>query len=161
MPKGACRNLVRALAWTYFVSWAMFPILFILGREAFGHISYYGSNIGHYILEIFSKNVWTMLGHTLRYKVGRCVQCGIVGHGAGPRTQSQPPHRACKWVSPRPSSTSCTGASFCPPCTPSLRPPCVCHADPPTHHHPRQPDQEGSDQRGGRVHGCGGVCGLR
>jgi bacteriorhodopsin len=35
----------------------MFPILFILGREAFGHITYYGSNIGHFILELFSKNL--------------------------------------------------------------------------------------------------------
>jgi len=35
----------------------MFPILFILGREGFGHITYKGSNIGHFILEIFSKNL--------------------------------------------------------------------------------------------------------
>uniref|UniRef100_A0A7S3QU15 Channelopsin 1 n=1 Tax=Dunaliella tertiolecta TaxID=3047 RepID=A0A7S3QU15_DUNTE len=69
VPKGQCRNLVRAMAWTYFVSWAMFPILFILGREAFGHITYWGSNIGHFILEIFSKNLWTLLGHGLRYRI--------------------------------------------------------------------------------------------
>jgi bacteriorhodopsin len=35
----------------------MFPILFILGQEGFGHITHYGSSLGHSILELFSKNL--------------------------------------------------------------------------------------------------------
>nr|AHH02104.1 AgChR [synthetic construct] len=69
VPKGKCRNIVRFMAWTYYVTWALFPILFILGPEGFGHITYYGSSIGHYVLEIFSKNLWSGTGHYLRLKI--------------------------------------------------------------------------------------------
>ena len=51
VPKGICRTIVRFLAWDYFGSWAMFPILFVLGPEGFGHITAYGSVIAHLVRE--------------------------------------------------------------------------------------------------------------
>lgn len=42
VPKGICRTIVRAMAWTFFASWGMFPVLFLLGPEGFGHLTVYG-----------------------------------------------------------------------------------------------------------------------
>ncbi|GFH12230.1 channelopsin 1 [Haematococcus lacustris] len=69
VPKGICRKIVRFMAWDYFGSWCMFPILFVLGPEGFGHISAYGSVIAHQVLDITSKNIWSMAGHFLRVKI--------------------------------------------------------------------------------------------
>ncbi|KAJ9504933.1 hypothetical protein QJQ45_005425 [Haematococcus lacustris] len=69
VPKGICRKIVRFMAWDYFGSWCMFPILFVLGPEGFGHISAYGSVIAHQVLDITSKNIWSMAGHFLRVKL--------------------------------------------------------------------------------------------
>nr|ABZ90902.1 channelrhodopsin-2 [Volvox carteri f. nagariensis]ABZ90903.1 channelrhodopsin-2 [Volvox carteri f. nagariensis] len=69
VPKGLCRQLVRAMAWLFFVSWGMFPVLFLLGPEGFGHLSVYGSTIGHTIIDLLSKNCWGLLGHFLRLKI--------------------------------------------------------------------------------------------
>nr|AHH02152.1 BsChR1 [synthetic construct] len=69
VPKGTCRKIVRVMAWDYFGSWCMFPILFVLGPEGFGHISAYGSVIAHQVLDITSKNLWSFLGHLLRVKI--------------------------------------------------------------------------------------------
>nr|AGT48261.1 VCOMET [synthetic construct] len=69
VPKGLCRQLVRAMAWLFFVSWGMFPVLFLLGPEGFGHISPYGSAIGHSILDLIAKNMWGVLGNYLRVKI--------------------------------------------------------------------------------------------
>ncbi|GFH14526.1 channelopsin 1 [Haematococcus lacustris] len=69
VPKGICRKIVRAMAWDYFGSWCMFPILFVLGPEGFGHISAYGSVIAHQVLDITSKNLWSLMGHMLRVKI--------------------------------------------------------------------------------------------
>ena len=69
VPKGICRQIVRFMAWDYFGSWCMFPILFVLGPEGFGHISAYGSVIAHQVLDITAKNMWSFAGHLLRVKV--------------------------------------------------------------------------------------------
>nr|AEL28924.1 chimeric channelrhodopsin C1V1 variant 2 [synthetic construct] len=69
VPKGICRELVRVMAWTFFVAWGMFPVLFLLGTEGFGHISPYGSAIGHSILDLIAKNMWGVLGNYLRVKI--------------------------------------------------------------------------------------------
>lgn len=69
VPKGICRQIVRLLAYDFFGSWCMFPILFALGPEGFGHITAYGSMIAHFILDITSKNLWGLGGHLLRVKI--------------------------------------------------------------------------------------------
>jgi len=57
------------MMYVFFVSWVMFPILFVLGPEGFGHLSAYGSTIGHTVADLLSKNLWGLLGHHLRYKI--------------------------------------------------------------------------------------------
>ncbi|KAK9807728.1 hypothetical protein WJX72_007297 [[Myrmecia] bisecta] len=69
VPRGLCRQLVKAMAWVYFTSWVMFPFLFIAGPEGFGVISIAGSVIGHTIADLLSKNTWGFIGHYLRYKI--------------------------------------------------------------------------------------------
>eukprot|EP00854_Cymbomonas_tetramitiformis_P016962 gene16962-20153_t len=49
---------VRYMAIMFFVSWAMFPLLFLMGPEGFGHISNAGSTIGHTFADLLSKNLW-------------------------------------------------------------------------------------------------------
>lgn len=44
VPEGHCRIIVRLMAWVFFLSWAMFPILFVLGPEGFGHLTVYGKH---------------------------------------------------------------------------------------------------------------------
>ncbi|PNH09255.1 hypothetical protein TSOC_004141 [Tetrabaena socialis] len=69
VPKGNCRLIVRCMAWLFFVSWGMSPILFVLGPEGFGHLTVYGSTIGHTIIDVMSKNCWGLFGHVLRVKI--------------------------------------------------------------------------------------------
>nr|AHH02141.1 protein 116 [synthetic construct] len=73
VPKGTCRMLVRLMAWIFFASWACFPLLFVLGPEGFGHISWYASTIGHTIIDLMSKNLWGMLGHFLRVQIHKHI----------------------------------------------------------------------------------------
>jgi bacteriorhodopsin len=70
VPKGECRVLIKIMAWCFFTSWIMFPILFLMGPEGFGHLSPYASIIGHTFADLLSKNLWGLFGHTLRVKVG-------------------------------------------------------------------------------------------
>ncbi len=72
VPKGVCRNLVRAMAWSFFSAWTMFPLLFVFGPEGLGIISRSGSAIGHTVADIISKQLWGFFGHMLRVKVGPC-----------------------------------------------------------------------------------------
>lgn len=53
-----CKSTVKAMAYIFYVSWCMFPILFVLGPEGAGHISGEGSTIGHCIADLLSKNLW-------------------------------------------------------------------------------------------------------
>nr|AHH02134.1 protein 124 [synthetic construct] len=69
VPKGLCRQVVRVMAWLFFASWGMFPVLFLLGPEGFGHIGLYGSTIGHTVIDLLSKNCWGLLGNFLRVKI--------------------------------------------------------------------------------------------
>jgi hypothetical protein len=70
VPKGTCRLLVKLMAWCFFTSWIMFPLLFLMGPEGFGHLSPYASVISHTFADVLSKNLWGLLGHHLRVKVG-------------------------------------------------------------------------------------------
>lgn len=70
VPKGTCRLLVKFMAWCFFTSWIMFPLLFLMGPEGFGHLSPYASVIAHTFADVLSKNLWGLLGHHLRVKVG-------------------------------------------------------------------------------------------
>lgn len=73
VPRGKCRSLVRAMAWTYFVSWPLFPVMFLFGPEGFGIITLSGSYIGHCVIDFISKNVWSVIGWYLRYEVRRFI----------------------------------------------------------------------------------------
>ncbi len=52
------------------------PVVFLFGPEGFGRISPALSLTLHHIFDLFSKNIWGLLGHFLRRKVG-------VGDGHG------------------------------------------------------------------------------
>jgi bacteriorhodopsin len=69
VPKGECQTLIKAMAWTFFTSWVMFPILFAAGPEGLGVLTPYGSTIGHTVADLLSKNLWGLIGHHLRVKV--------------------------------------------------------------------------------------------
>nr|AHH02098.1 protein 91 [synthetic construct] len=69
VPAGMCRDLVKYMCWIYFISWPMFPVLFVAGPEGFHVISWSGSIIGHTVADILSKNLWGLIGHYLRYKI--------------------------------------------------------------------------------------------
>nr|BDS00526.1 light-activated cation selective ion channel [synthetic construct] len=69
VPKGRPRTVVRIMAWLFFLSWGMFPVLFVVGPEGFGVLSVYGSAIGHSILDLIAKNMWGVLGNYLRVKI--------------------------------------------------------------------------------------------
>jgi bacteriorhodopsin len=53
----------------FFGSWLLFPILFLMGPEGFGHLSPWGSIIAHTFADLLSKNLWGLLAHHLRNKV--------------------------------------------------------------------------------------------
>lgn len=69
VPKGKCRKLVKFMAWIFFMSWVMFPLLFLMGPEGFGHLSDYGSIIAHTFADVMSKNLWGLFGHHLRVQI--------------------------------------------------------------------------------------------
>eukprot|EP00238_Polyblepharides_amylifera_P002747 CAMPEP_0196579404 /NCGR_PEP_ID=MMETSP1081-20130531/21590_1 /TAXON_ID=36882 /ORGANISM="Pyramimonas amylifera, Strain CCMP720" /LENGTH=456 /DNA_ID=CAMNT_0041898981 /DNA_START=395 /DNA_END=1765 /DNA_ORIENTATION=- len=56
-----CKNMVRYMAYSFYIGWLMFPILFIIGPEGAGHITGDGSTIGHAVADLFSKNIWGVL----------------------------------------------------------------------------------------------------
>jgi bacteriorhodopsin len=72
------------MAYDFFISWSMFPLLFVLGPEGFHHISAYSSVLAHEICDLFSKNLWTVMGHMLRVKVGRMLLGRMPMHADGP-----------------------------------------------------------------------------
>ena len=41
----------------------------MLGPEGFGKISAYSSGIAHEVCDLLSKNLWGLLGHTIRFKI--------------------------------------------------------------------------------------------
>nr|AHH02106.1 Chronos [synthetic construct] len=69
LPKGVCRKICKIMAYVFFCSWLMFPVMFIAGHEGLGLITPYTSGIGHLILDLISKNTWGFLGHHLRVKI--------------------------------------------------------------------------------------------
>ena len=69
VPKGACRTLVKAMCYLFYGSWILFPLLFALGPEGFGHLTIAGSAIGHTVADVMSKNLWGLAGNSLRNKV--------------------------------------------------------------------------------------------
>eukprot|EP00218_Dolichomastix_sp_CCMP3274_P013063 CAMPEP_0170143336 /NCGR_PEP_ID=MMETSP0033_2-20121228/10355_1 /TAXON_ID=195969 /ORGANISM="Dolichomastix tenuilepis, Strain CCMP3274" /LENGTH=436 /DNA_ID=CAMNT_0010379783 /DNA_START=126 /DNA_END=1436 /DNA_ORIENTATION=+ len=64
-----CKNLVKVMAYCFYSSWIMFPVLFILGPEGAGHITHDGSVIGHTIADLLSKNLWGILDWWLDYQL--------------------------------------------------------------------------------------------
>ena len=58
VPEGRCRKLVVYMAWCYFISWTMFPALFLAGPEGFKVLTPAGSHIGHVVADFLSKNLW-------------------------------------------------------------------------------------------------------
>lgn len=60
---------LRPCLQVFFGSWLLFPILFLMGPEGFGHLSVYGSIIAHTAADLLSKNVWGLLAHHLHNKV--------------------------------------------------------------------------------------------
>lgn len=49
-----------------FVSWTLFPILFLLGPETFGVISWEWSTVGHCVGDLISKNLYTFISWHFR-----------------------------------------------------------------------------------------------
>lgn len=74
VPKGQCRALVKAMTYLFYGSWVLFPILFVLGPEGFGHLTIAGSAIGHTVADVMSKNLWGLCGNSLRNKVGAGIR---------------------------------------------------------------------------------------
>lgn len=68
---------VCACLWlqVFFGSWLLFPILFLMGPEGFGHLSPWGSIIAHTFADLLSKNLWGLLAHHLRNKVRLQLCC--------------------------------------------------------------------------------------
>lgn len=108
VPKGSCKNTVRTMMWTFFVAWLMFPILFVMGPEGFGHLTAYGSTICHTVADILSKNLWGLQGHYLRYKARRRGRCAAVLRSPLARARAPPllppllRRRRCEALTPRP-----------------------------------------------------------
>eukprot|EP01023_Acetabularia_acetabulum_P067255 TRINITY_DN9231_c0_g1_i1.p1 TRINITY_DN9231_c0_g1~~TRINITY_DN9231_c0_g1_i1.p1 ORF type:complete len:554 (+),score=89.72 TRINITY_DN9231_c0_g1_i1:195-1856(+) len=69
VPKGICRKLVQYMAYMFYASWCMFPILFLAGPEGLGHLSTSGSTIAHTFADMLSKNLWGIVGNFLRVKI--------------------------------------------------------------------------------------------
>eukprot|EP01025_Chloroclados_australasicus_P047781 TRINITY_DN5390_c0_g2_i2.p1 TRINITY_DN5390_c0_g2~~TRINITY_DN5390_c0_g2_i2.p1 ORF type:complete len:496 (-),score=45.90 TRINITY_DN5390_c0_g2_i2:313-1647(-) len=69
VPKGICRRLVTYMAYMFYASWCMFPILFLAGPEGFGHLTNSGSTIAHTFADLLSKNLWGIVGNFLRVKI--------------------------------------------------------------------------------------------
>lgn len=126
VPAGECKLLVKLCAWVFFGSWLLFPLLFLMGPEGFGHLRYghtpgrrterpelrrqpgrghhcvtsgrfadrqiwlccacspYGSIIAHTFADLLSKNLWSLLAHHLRNKVGDGARAAAVSFARGP-----------------------------------------------------------------------------
>lgn len=69
VPAGKCKMIVTQMAYMFFFSWIMFPILFLLGPEGAGHLSPSGSVIAHTFADLFSKNLWGLYSVYLRIQV--------------------------------------------------------------------------------------------
>mmetsp|Transcript_2521 Transcript_2521/g.3956 ORF Transcript_2521/g.3956 Transcript_2521/m.3956 type:complete len:609 (+) Transcript_2521:240-2066(+) len=69
VPVGKCKTLVSQMAYMFYVSWLMFPTLFLLGPEGAGHLSNAGSVIAHTFADLISKNLWGFWSLFLRQAV--------------------------------------------------------------------------------------------
>ena len=69
VPQGICQRGVKFLTWAYFLSWPLFPVMFVFGPTGFGHLDRYGDLIAHAIIDFISKNIWGMFAWYLRYLV--------------------------------------------------------------------------------------------
>lgn len=69
VPAGKCKQLVSQMAYMFYVSWLMFPTLFLLGPEGAGHLTNYGSVIAHTFADLLSKNLWGFWSLFLRQAV--------------------------------------------------------------------------------------------
>uniref|UniRef100_A0A061QPX0 O protein n=1 Tax=Tetraselmis sp. GSL018 TaxID=582737 RepID=A0A061QPX0_9CHLO len=69
VPDGLCRNLVRYMAWCFYISWVGFPIIFLTGADGYGPLTIWAEVALQQIVEVLAKNVWGMLGHILRLKI--------------------------------------------------------------------------------------------
>ncbi|KXZ47652.1 hypothetical protein GPECTOR_34g811 [Gonium pectorale] len=72
-PAGRCKWLVKVNAVIFFSSWTMYPVLFVLGPEGTGVISLLESTTAHTFVDLMSKNIWGLVGHTLRVAVWRHI----------------------------------------------------------------------------------------
>jgi len=63
------KNIVKYMTFCFYTSWCMFPILFVIGPEGFGHTSPAGSSIGHTIADLLSKNLWGIFDWWLEYNI--------------------------------------------------------------------------------------------
>ena len=70
VPKGHCRLVVRVMALFFFAAWTMYPLLFALGPEGLNVMNGYQSTICTTVADILAKQLWGLLGHHLRVKVG-------------------------------------------------------------------------------------------
>jgi len=57
------------MAYMFFISWGMFPLLFLMGPEGFKHINASWSTILHSVADLFSKNLWGFYAWYLRIQV--------------------------------------------------------------------------------------------
>ena len=46
VPKGVCRNLVKYMAWCFYISWVGFPIIFVAGPDGLGKLSIWAEVAG-------------------------------------------------------------------------------------------------------------------
>eukprot|EP00227_Mantoniella_beaufortii_P012566 CAMPEP_0197575022 /NCGR_PEP_ID=MMETSP1326-20131121/568_1 /TAXON_ID=1155430 /ORGANISM="Genus nov. species nov., Strain RCC2288" /LENGTH=417 /DNA_ID=CAMNT_0043137715 /DNA_START=248 /DNA_END=1498 /DNA_ORIENTATION=- len=69
VPAGKCQKLVSHMAWMFYLSWMLFPVMFLLGPEGAGHLDNDGSVIGHTFADLLSKNLWGIWSVFLREAV--------------------------------------------------------------------------------------------
>lgn len=69
VPKGVCRQIVKAMAYILFITWTGYTVMFIIGPDGLYALDVYQSTIITTILDILAKQVWTFLGHILRIKI--------------------------------------------------------------------------------------------
>lgn len=66
------------MCYLFYGSWILFPVLFVLGPEGFGHLTIAGSAISHTVADVMSKNLWGLAGNSLRNKVsGKYSGCAL------------------------------------------------------------------------------------
>jgi bacteriorhodopsin len=106
------------MAYVFFCSWLMFPVLFIAGPEGLGVITPLTSGIFHLVLDLISKNLWSFLGHFLRVKVSPRRSCtgALCVHAAALRSRMPAPERAgqgsARWTHAPADVARCAACRF-------------------------------------------------